>query len=233
MGLAGDQVAKMKQDVRTLPGDLGQLAAIMTTIATPAAQSGSSPDDIRKLAGRSMLVGQILRIDQATTAREMAELLSGRAGAHNILGTRLGFVGDKAKELNADSPAKRMSEVNVQLAKFGPAAEAFGHSWVSIFTTFKDDIKYSLLAPASSPLFAAVKQSMVDADGWFIRNKDTIAGWSHYLGTRVADAWRDGMLTFERWWPSLVSFTENAYQGISRISDRGEAVRRAIRGRCP
>jgi hypothetical protein len=233
MGLAGDQVAKMKQDVKTLPGDLGQLAAIMTTIATPSAQAGASPDEIRKLAGRSMLVGQILGVDQATTAREMAQLLSGRAGAHNILGTRLGFVGGAAKELNADSPAKRMAEVNAQLAKFGPAAEAFGHSWVSIFTTFKDDIKYSLLAPATSPLFEAVKKSMVDADGWMTANQRQVGNFVGRLGNGLAWAWHKGVEEVELWWPAIQKFASDAYGEISgvwqRIRPEVEAIGRTIR----
>ncbi len=217
MGIAADQVAKMKKDVMTLPGDLGQLGAIMKTIATPAAQAGMSPDAMRELAGRSMLVGGIEQLAPDLVAREMAQLLSGRAGAHNILGTRLGLIGSRAQTFNAEAPAARVADVRKELDRFGPAADAFGKSWFANWTTLKDNVKYTLLAPTTSPLFESVKRTVVGINGWFENHKAYVGGWADYVGRRLADAFEGGKTMILSWWPAIEVFAVDAYGRISRV----------------
>jgi hypothetical protein len=214
--MGGEQLAKMKQDVKTLPGDLGELAGIMKTIATPAAQGGLGPDAIRKMAGQSMLVGGIMGLGPEIVAREMAGLMTGRAGSHNILGTRLGFVGAKAKKLNAEDPAQRAKDINAEMAKYGPAAEEFGKSFVAQFTTLKDNVKYTLLAPATSPLFNSVKKTIGDINDWFDHNAAKVSIFAGRLGDGLAHAWERGTKIVEEWLPAIERFAEDAY---SRLSD--------------
>jgi hypothetical protein len=217
MGLAGDQVAKMKQDVKTLPGDLGQLATIMKTIATPAAQAGMSPDAMRQLSGRAMLVGGIQQLPPDLVARELGQLLAGRAGAHNILGTRLGLIGARGQAFNAEPASKRAADIGKEFDKYGPAAEAFGRSWVANFTTLKDIVKYSLLAPATSPLFESVKRTVVGINKWFDGNQTYVANWADSVGYRLADAFEWGKRTIVEWWPALQSFASDASSRLGRV----------------
>jgi hypothetical protein len=203
MTQAADQVAKMKNDVKTLPGDLGQLSNIMKTIATPAAQAGAGTDAIRQLAGNTMLIGQILGVPQEVAAREMAQLLSGRAGAHNILGTRLGFVGEDAKKLNTESAAARYADIQAQLAKYGGAKDAFGNTFVAQWTTAIDNVKYQLATPITARLFDHVKASLVEVNNWFDRNHDKIENFALVVGGHLANAWDRAEAAIKRFEPTL------------------------------
>ena len=211
MSLATDQVAKMKSDVKALPGDLGQLAGIMKTIATPGAQAGMTPDAIRQLSGRAMLVGGIQQLPPELVARELAQLLSGRAGAHNILGTRLGLIGARAQSFNAESASARAADVGKEFDRYGPAANAFGQSFFANWTTLKDNVKYTLLAPTTSPLFESVKRTIKDINAWFDDNKTYVASWADYAGTRLAGAFEWGRAEIREWWPAIETFATGAY----------------------
>lgn len=189
MGLAGEQLAKMKQDVKTLPGDLGQLSDIMKTIATPAAQGGADPDVIRKLAGSGMLVGKILGVQQEVVSRELANLLSGRAGAHNILGLRMGLTGDAAKEFNAKTASGRLADIQQRFQSYAPAAEAFSHSFVANWTTLLDNVKYTILAPGTSPLFESVKKTIIEINDYFDKHAAQIDSVVDRVGNKLAAAW--------------------------------------------
>lgn len=227
-GMAADQLSKMKQDVKSLPGDLGQLSDIMKTIATPAAQAGARPDDMRQLAGRTMLVGTILGVQQDQGAREMAMLLSGRSGAHNVLGTRLGFIGDEAKKLNAAAPVERWKMINAELDKYGGAAERFSNSMVAQSTTLKDNVKYALLGPATSPLFESVKHTIADTNRWFDANQARVSKFAGALGTDLAHAWDRGVELAYSWGPVVVSFAKDVRNELEVVWTRfGPAVQQA------
>lgn len=236
MTMAADQVTKMKQDIRTLPGDLGQLAAIMTTIATPAAQGGASPDDIRKTAGRSMLVGRIMQVPPEMVAREMANLLAGRAGSHNILGSRMGFIGDKAHALHEADPAERFKMVNAEMAKFDAAAGRLGTSWVALSTTIKDDVKYMFLADATAPLFEGMKKSLAEVHAWAEHNRAGISAMTGRLGEGLKHAWEVGTEEIVKWGPAIQSFAHDAFAEMHSlwtavgplISHAAEALRSAL-----
>lgn len=206
MGMAGDQIAKMKQDVKTLPGDMGQLSAIMKTIATPAAQGGANADKIREMAGRGMLVGRILEVPPEVVARELANLLSGRAGAHNILGLRMGLAGDTAKEFNAKSASGRLAEIGKRFDAFAPAAEAFSHSFIANWTTLVDNVKYTILAPATSPLFESVKHAVIEINDYLDLHKQSVEEIASTVGRRLVDAWNAVEDAFKRIWPYIEKY---------------------------
>lgn len=104
MTLAADQVGKMKQDVKALPGDLGQLAAIMKTIATPGAQAGMSPDAMRQLSGRAMLVGGI---EQLPPTSSRASSRSSSAGARERTTSSAPASGSSEGAHRASTPSRR------------------------------------------------------------------------------------------------------------------------------
>jgi len=183
---AGGQLEKMKQDVKTLPGDVGQLATIMTTIATSAAQAGANMDQIRTLAGRTMLVGTILKLPPELASRQMAQLLSGHAGAQNRLANKLGI---DTKTFDKLGPEQRLKLVNQELAKYNGAAAAFGKSFIGVWTTLKDNVKYSLISPATAPLFDHVKNTIKDINAYFETHKGHIEVMVRLVGIRLAEAW--------------------------------------------
>ena len=207
--LASEQLGKMKRDVRSLPGDLGQLSDIMKTIATPAAMGGASPDAIRELAGRSMLVGKILGVQQEVVAREMAGLLTGRAGSHNILGTRLGLVGGAAEQFNKSTAGERLADIQKRFQAFAPAADAFSKSMVANWTTLVDNIKYTLLAPGTAPLFEHVKATIIQINDYFEKHRAQIENIVDKVGNRLAAGW-----------DYIVSRAEKLLPIVEKIGDR-------------
>lgn len=222
MGMANDQIAKMKHDVKTLPGDLGQLSNTMKTIAPLAATGGADPDAIRKLAGQTMLIGGIMGLQQDQAAREMAMLLAGRAGSHNVLGTRLGMTGDKGEALNKADPVERMKMINAELSRFAPAADAFGKTFIANWTTLVDNVKYVLLAPATSPLFDSVKHAIMQINDWFDHNQAEISIFAQRVGKGLADAFDTGAKLFSEYMPSILQFAADAFHRIEDIWHRIE-----------
>lgn len=230
VALASDTVAKMKQDVKSLPGDLGQLSSIFKTIATPGAHAGASVDDLRKMAGQTMIVAGVMGLDTHMAEREMGMLLSGRAGAHNVLGTRLGFSGDSAKELNHMDPGKRLAKIQAELAKYQPAMDAYGRSFTGLSTTLKDNVLYSFLGPATSPLFESVKHSLAEVNGWFSKNDLAINNFAEALGSKLSYAWDYGADRFKEWWPLVTEFSGVAYDRIVSVWEKVEPYASKVAG---
>ena len=216
MQLAADQVSRMKQDVKSLPGDLGQLSDIMKTIATPAAQAHASMDQIRQLAGKTMLTAAILGVPQEVASREMAQLLSGRAGAHNILGTRLGLVGESAKTFNAEGPEQRLAKVTSEIGKYQGAADRFGQSFVANWTTMKDNIKYGLVAESTAPLFERVKQSMAELNDYFDTHKAKIHDVTVLVGQKLVGGWNEVEAVFKRVEPVVARLADHVLRMSSK-----------------
>ncbi|MDE2040689.1 MAG: hypothetical protein KGO96_14240 [Elusimicrobia bacterium] len=189
--LSQEQLGKMKQDVKSLPGDLGQLSDIMKMIATPAAQGGANADQIRALAGRGMLVSRILGVPQEVAARELAQLFAGRAGSHNILGGRMGLVGEEAQRFNKESAQQRVAEITklFNTPAMNSAAEAFSHTWTAQITTLADNTKYLMLAPATSGLFERVKHSIEEVNGYIDSHKQKIEEVASLVNRRLVSAW--------------------------------------------
>jgi len=185
---AGEQVRKMYQDVKKLPGTFSELTNIMTMLATPAAQGGASIDQIRALAEKTMLTAAILRVPQDVAAREMANLLSGRAGAHNILGLRLGYIGEEAKKLNAESPDKRLASITANMERYQGAAARFGTSWVANITTAKDNA-LAFERTATKPLFDRANKALQEMNTWLDTHTDKVEYLEHLVGDRLGMAW--------------------------------------------
>jgi hypothetical protein len=217
--MAGEQVAKMKQDVKTLPGDLGQLSAIMKTIAPSSAQGGLNVDQIRQLAGKTMLVGQIVGVDQALAAREMAELLEGRATSRNKLAQRIGLGGERGKELRHESAAQRVKDVEETLSHYDAATSVFARSFIANWTTLKDNIKYGFLADATSPLFDSVKSTIVQINTWFSSNQDEVKMWALAFGSHFRSTWNLITAELHKFGPAL----ENMGRVFFDLWDRGLA----------
>ena len=224
MGLATEQVGKMKADVKSLPGDLGQLSNIMKMIATPAAQGGADADQIRSLSGRGMLAATVLGVDQDVAARELAQLFAGRAGSHNILGSRLGLVGGKAEAFNKESASARVKDITALFNSpaMNAAATEFGKTWKAQTTTLADNLKYALAAPATGGLFEAVKHSMAGVSDYFDTHKREVAEYAALVDEMLVAGWHKVEDIFRRIEPIAARF------GASLVSLTPEKVGHAL-----
>jgi hypothetical protein len=185
---SGREVAAMRKEVMKLPGTFNELAEIMTTIASPAAATGMSIDQMRKLAEQTMLTAAILKVPQDMAAREMAMLLGGRAGAHNVLGTRLGLVGSEAQKFNKEDPAKRFQDLEERLNRYSGAADRFSTSFKANATTMKDNLM-AFEQLATKPLFDAVNRSLSRANAYIDSHHERLTLIADLVGNRISGYW--------------------------------------------
>src|SRR5579883_673228 len=164
IGLAGGVMKDMRRDAAALPGEFKDLVGIFKTVSVPGFQAGASIDELRKLSAHAMAVSAVVGLPMEQTARELAMLMEGRAGAHNVLGMRLaGLGGDRAEAFNKLPAAERLAAVRADLEKFAPAIEAYSHSFEGLSSTLIDNAK-RFLGAATLPLFDRIKTALSDAN---------------------------------------------------------------------
>lgn len=225
--MAGNQVGKMKQDIKSLPGDLGQLSNVMLQLASPLATAGKSPDEIRRMAGKTMLASQILlgskygAAAQQIGAREMTMLLQGNMSSRNAFAQELPGMQQYRGQWKAMSEEKRLEIVQQKIdALVTDAHDKFSTSFVAMWTTFKDNMKYAFLAPATMPLFEAVKRTLGDINTWFDKNQARVSVFTTILGQELASAWDKGTKVVQEWGPTIVDFARQLGNELRKIWDQ-------------
>lgn len=224
MSVAGDVMSKMRADAAALPGEFQDLVGIFKTISVPGFQAGASIDQLRGLAAQTMAVSQVMGLPMEQASRELAMLLEGRAGAHNVLGMRVaGLGGERAEAFNKLPAADRLQVVRHELEKFAPAIEAYSHSFEGLSSTLVDNAK-RFLGQATSPLFDRIKGALSDANTWFDENQDKVTRWSTGIGDGLAAAFDVARERIRAWWPDIQAFAEHAYDRLSAVWQRLEPV---------
>ena len=217
MELAAGQMAKMRKDAAELPGEFQDLANIMKGIAVPGMKGGMDADALRTMSAKLMAAGAVTGLPMDMVAREAAQLMEGRSGAHNVLGMRLaGLSGAKAEKFNQLSSGDRMKILGEELDKYAPAIQVFKKSFDGISSTLLDNAK-QFLGAATGPLFEHVKVTMSNMNIWFDQNHDKIIDFADDVGRKLGEAFRWGKRTIEEWWPVLATFAKNAYDKLSEI----------------
>lgn len=218
-------MAMIRKDAAALPGETSDLAEIFKMAAIPGLRAGATPERIEKLSAVAMAFGMgTAGLDGGTTARELNQLMSGRAGAHNVLGMQLaGLGGGAATSFNKMSDDKRLDFLEKALAKHQGSIELYANSFEGLESTMKDNAKL-FLSNTTSPLFASIKNTMAEANDWFTRNQEKITGFTTDLGQGLVNAWERGTTIFQEWLPAIESFAVQAYNAIGGIWQRIEPV---------
>lgn len=212
MTMAADTMAKMRKDAAALPGEFQDLANIIKGVAVPGLKAGMSVDQLRETSANLMAAGSVAGLPMDMVAREAAQLIEGRAGAHNVLGMRLaGLSGEKAESFNKLKPEERVKALTTELGKFAPAIAVYKNSFDGISSTLVDNAK-QFLGSATMPLFGQIKNAMQDANDWFDKNHDKLMLIAQDVGFKLVDAFRWGRKTLEEWGPILKDFASNAYE---------------------
>lgn len=224
MKMAGDQMVKMRKDAAALPGEFSDLANIMRTVMIPGSHAGLGADQLRELSAKTMAAGAVAGLPMDMVAREMAQLMEGRAGAHNVLGMRLmGLSGDSAEKFNKSAAPKRAEMISEALDKFAPSVEVFKESYEGLSSTFLDNVK-QFIGVATGPLFGRVKDTLKDVNGWFDKNGMTWRAWAEVVGEHFTAAFDFARSSIEKWGPTVFDFANNAYSKIVEVWRQIEPV---------
>lgn len=233
LGMAKSLMADIRTDAASLPGEFQDFVSMAQTLTAPLLNAGKGIQDIRNLTRDTVVAASSLGVAYDQAAREMAQLLEGHAGGHNVLGTRLGITTSTmigSKKFNEASAAERADFLNKAMVNAKDALPAFAKSWGGLTSTLSDNMK-TLLGKTTAPLFERIKGtlwSIVGDGGLLERNAkrlDRMAAsvgaalvrtydWLFERGQWLVDHWdkiRDTAVLFghalrdgfEKAWPTI------------------------------
>ncbi|HEX7600762.1 MAG TPA: hypothetical protein VF316_04115 [Polyangiaceae bacterium] len=233
-GLAGDMqdgmqksadiMKTIRHDAAALPGETQDLVGIFKAIAIPGARAGGSINSLEHLSANIMAAGAVAGLQMDMVARESAQLVAGRAGAHNVLGsTLLGLTGSAAESFNKSSPEARLAILEAGMNKYAGSVAYFNTTFDAQWSSLIDNVKF-FGKEATKPLFEGVKHTLAHVNDW-LSNSSTVDEWAARIGDRLADAWSWGTKTIAEWWPAIQSFAASAYDALSGLwTEFGPAV---------
>lgn len=224
MEKAAGWVQQMKKDAKDLPGEFSDLLGIVQSGASAAFNAGLNVQSFEKLSAQAMAAGKAMAVPMDQAGRELAQLLEGRAGAHNVFGTRLGI---HASEFNTKSNDQRIKMLTDALGKFEPAIKVFGNTFDAQSSTLIDNVK-SFVGAATGPLFDKVKGTLGDANAWFDNNQMTVKKYADNIGYHLANAFDYGKGVVLEYGPLLIDFVERAYDKIVRLWQDAEPYVKSI-----
>lgn len=224
MTLAADMMTRMRKDAAALPGEFSDLLGIFKMVQIPGLRAGSNPEDLEKFSANVMAAGASAGLDMHMVAREAGQLMSGRAGSHNVLGSTLfGLTGDEAARFNAQSGEKRLAELSEKMGAYQAAIGLFSTSFDALSSSLKDNVK-KVLVDSTAPLFEKAKGELMKINNWFDSNEDLVSFWSGRIGDGLATAFDWGIQKITEWWPAVQKFAVDAYGEIVSVWDRIEPV---------
>lgn len=217
LGMAAETVAKMRKDAAALPGEFHELLGIFQTIASSGFNSGASRSQLEDLAAQAMAASKVVGLPSDMAGRELAQLLEGRAGSHNVLGMRLGIgSGDQAQAFNKLGAEERLARIREELAKFEPAFSVFESSFDGAGSSFMNNAR-ELLRVVTEPVFGKLTGALVKVNKWIEDNESRIAGWTTLLGQKLSDAWDWGTKKIEEWRPAVEAFATHAFVKLKSV----------------
>lgn len=209
LGLASSTIKEMRKDASMLPGEFGDLLSFFKLGATPGFQAGASVDQLEKLSAQGMAAAAATGVQMDQAAREFAQLMQGRSGAHNVFGSMLGFTGDESKKFNAMNGGDRLKAIESALGKYQGAIDTFGGTMDAATSTMKDNAKETLRR-ATAPLFDKVREQLLIANKWFDNHEFSINRFADKAGVKLAQGFDVARHKLALWWPTLQSFFINA-----------------------
>ncbi len=213
MKQASGWITQMKKDAKDLPGEFSDLLAFVQNAASPAFAAGLDMTGFEKMSAQAMAAAKSLQVPMDQAAREYAQLLEGRAGAHNVFGTRLGI---HAQGFNEKGSEDRVKIIQSSLGKFEPAIAEFGKTFDASSSALVDSAK-QFLTTATGPLFGKVKDALGDANSWLDKNSALVADYAERIGYQLGKAFDYGKEVFLEYGPLLLDFGERAYDKIVRV----------------
>lgn len=216
MKKAGDVIKDMRKDAADLPGEFKDLLGFFRMAATPGFQAGADIKRLEKLSANAMATAAAQQLPMDQAARELAMLLQGRAGAHNVFGSLLGFSGGKAEEFNKSSSSDRLKAVEAELSKYEESRKVFGGTLDALSGTLVDNGK-KFLGALTGGVFDRVKGALEAANRSFDKNEEGLMRLADRLGEKLAYAFDVGRRKVEEWHRPVMLFAANAEERLEAI----------------
>lgn len=237
MESASGWIKQMKIDARDLPGEFEDLLGIVQTGAGAAFKMGLDPQRFEKMASSAMAAGKALAVPLDQAGRELAQLMEGRAGAHNVFGTRIGIdahstykdVDGAAKRFNELTKEGRAKVLDEKIGAFQPAIKAFANTYDAQSSTAVDNVK-QLLQIGTQELFGRVVNDLRDLNEWMEANRGNLEAWAREIGHDLVSMHDKARALFEEWAPILKQFGENAYKKFGELWKEAEPYVAKIAG---
>lgn len=222
--LAKSVLADMRKDAAALPGEFSDLVGIFRSASVPGFQAGASVERLEKISANAMAAAAVTGIHMDQAGRELAQLMEGRAGAHNVLGLRLaGLAGDKAEHFNKLSGGERLKVLETELAKYSDSIAVFGESFNAQKSALFDAAK-NYLAKGTSGIFEQSKKAMNDVNKWIEMNGTRLDHMASLVGHKLEDGFDFGRRKIAEWTPAIITFAANANREIHSIIARVEPL---------
>lgn len=193
LGMGKELLAGIRQDAAALPGEFQDFASMAQTMTAPLTQLGQNLDGIRRVTRETVVTAAALGINFDQASREMAMLLEGHAGAHNVFGMRLGIRADTMVNGRAWHEAAGLDRLKyiesiVGGQKMSAALDAYSHSWAGLTSTIVDSLK-RFAGDATAPLFGRIKGSLSSLIDWENRHERQIDRVAYVVGTKLVAAY--------------------------------------------
>lgn len=210
-------IQQMRMDAQALPGEFEDLLGIFRMSAIPGFHAGLGVQQLRQLSSQAMVAGAVSGLPMDQVAREFAQLMQGRAGAHNVFGAELlGLSGENATKYNQMDPAKRVAILQTEMAKYGKAIGTFSTTWEAASSTLIDTGKQVGQA-ATQDLFEKVKGTINQVNEWYSENRVEVGRWANLMGLHFAHAFDWGKAKLLEWWPLIREFGSNAWKEMKEV----------------
>lgn len=215
---AGDIMKEMRRDAAKLPGEFSDLQNFFKLGASSGFQLGADVNRMEKLSANAMAASAAVGIGMDQSARELAQLLQGHAGGHNVFGSLLGL---NAANFNHLTGGERLKAVEGALGKYQGSIDAFATSFDAQSSTLRDNAKQSLQR-LTAPIFERSKSEMAKANEWFDKNEVAIGRYVDRIGGGLDGAFRYGIDHIKSWGPAMASFAENTGHALFNAFRRVE-----------
>jgi hypothetical protein len=219
MGKASSVIKEMRKDAAQLPGEFEDLLGFFRLGAAPGLGMGASIPQLEKLSANAMAAAASTGMNMDQAAREFAQLLQGRSGAHNVFGSMLGITGDASKKFNAASGDDRLKTLEKEFGKYQASIDYFGGTFDAMQSTLVDHLK-NAVRESTAPLFEKVKGTLGEVNQWFDNNQAKVEGWTDTIGMKLAYAFDVVKDKIKEWGPLILDFTGKAVERIGAIWDK-------------
>lgn len=180
---------QLKDDAITSTATTKEMFDIFQAIVGPISAAGYGFADVREITNSTVAAASALNVDFAQAQRDIGMMARGTAGMDVKLFSMLrstGAIKEDAEQWNKKLTAgQRIEKLKTALAKFNPAAQAYGKSWKGITSSFTD-ITQQFLGLAGGPAFETIKKFLDGINQKMLQNRDTltqsIQRWGETLG---------------------------------------------------